>query len=73
MKHMFSALQRLCVTRGQAGLSGIKSKGDGYIRESTTNPAAIIVEGFQDVMPKSFTNLKNTDLDDLVSYLNSFD
>ena len=55
------------------GLSGIKSKGDDYIRESITNPAAIIVEGFQDLMPKSFTDLKKADLDDLVGYLNSLD
>jgi|TARA_B100001964_G_scaffold244405_1_gene325759 mono/diheme cytochrome c family protein len=55
------------------GLSGIKSKGDDYIRESITNPAAVIVEGFQDLMPKSFADLKKADLDDLVSYLNSLD
>ena len=55
------------------GLSGIKSKGDDYIEESITNPAAIIVEGFQDLMPKSYTNLKKADLDDLVGYLNSLD
>ena len=55
------------------GLSGLKSKGDDYIRESITSPAAIIVEGFQDLMPKSFADLKTTDLDDLVGYLNSLE
>lgn len=53
------------------GLSGIKSKGDDYIRESITNPAAIIVEGFQDLMPKSYADLNESDLVDLVSYLNT--
>lgn len=51
------------------GLSGVGSKGDDYIRESIVDPAAVIVDGFNDLMPKSFGSLKESDIDDLVAYL----
>ena len=54
------------------GLAGISAKGDDYIRTSITDPAAVIVDGFSDLMPKSFGDaLKGDDMDDLVAYLNS--
>lgn len=51
------------------GLAGIGAKGDDYIRESITNPGADLVDGYANLMPTSFANLKESDLDDLVAYL----
>jgi hypothetical protein len=51
------------------GLSGVGSKGDDYIRESIVDPSVVIVDGFSDLMPKTFANLKASDVDDLVAYL----
>jgi cytochrome c oxidase subunit 2 len=53
------------------GLAGIGSKGDDYIRTSITDPGAVIVDGFNNLMPTSFASLKESDLDDLVAYLNT--
>jgi len=53
------------------GLSGINSKGDDYIRTSITDPGAVIVDGYSNLMPTSFSGLKQSDLDDLVGYLNT--
>ncbi len=51
------------------GLAGVNSKGDDYIRESIVDPSAVIVDGFSDLMPKSFADLKDSDVEDLVAYL----
>lgn len=51
------------------GLAGIGSKGEDYIRESITDPAAVLVDGFANLMPTSFASLKTSDLNDLVAYL----
>lgn len=51
------------------GLAGIGARGDDFIRESIVDPSAAIADGFQDIMPKTFANLKISDLEDLVAYL----
>ena len=51
------------------GLAGVGSKGDDYIRESIIDPGAVTVEGFADIMPKTFASLKESDIADLVAYL----
>ncbi len=53
------------------GLAGVGSRGDDYIRESIIDPAAVIVDGFADIMPKTFATLKESDIADLVAYLKS--
>lgn len=51
------------------GLAGIGAKGDDYIRTSIVDPAAEIVDGYNNLMPTSFASLKSSELDDLVAYL----
>jgi len=51
------------------GLSGISSKGNDYILESIVDPAAVIVYGFNNLMPTTFASLKESDLEDLIAYL----
>ncbi len=51
------------------GLAGVGSKGDDYIRESIVDPAAVIADGFPDIMPKTYADLNESDLADLVAYL----
>ncbi|MBT4126824.1 MAG: c-type cytochrome [Chloroflexi bacterium] len=54
------------------GLAGINAKGDDYIRTSIIDPSAVILDGFSDLMPKTFGDaLKDDDMDDLVAYLNT--
>jgi mono/diheme cytochrome c family protein len=54
------------------GLGGISAKGDDYIRVSITDPAAVILDGYNDLMPKNFGDaLKGDDMDDMIAYLNS--
>ena len=53
------------------GLAGISAKGDDYIRESIVEPSAVVVDGYSDLMPKSFAGLKESDLEDLIGYLNT--
>ena len=43
------------------------------VRQIAVTEQTYYREGFQDLMPKSYTNLKKADLDDLVGYLNSLD
>ena len=49
-----------------AGLSA-----DEYIAASITDPKAFIVEGMPDAMPDSFGSLSDSDVEDLVAYLNT--
>jgi mono/diheme cytochrome c family protein len=52
------------------GLAGIGSNGEDYVRESIIDPGAVIADGFNDLMPKSFkSQIKEADLDDLIAYL----
>lgn len=54
------------------GLEGLadRATSDGYIRESIVDPGAIVVDGFQNIMPGTFgASLSPGDLDDLVAYL----
>ena len=51
------------------GLAGISARGDDFIRESIVDPSAAIADGFQDIMPKTFAGLNESDLADLVAYL----
>ncbi len=56
------------------GLSGIGSRGDEeYILQSIKDPGAVIVEGFNNLMPVAFANLSEEDLDNLVAYLLTVD
>ena len=51
------------------GLAGISAKGDDYIRESIVDPSAVLVDGYSNLMPKSFASLKESDIEDLIGYL----
>ena len=51
------------------GLAGISAKGDDYIRESIVDPSAVVVDGYSDLMPKTFASLKESDIEDLIGYL----
>jgi cytochrome c oxidase subunit 2 len=53
------------------GLAGIAAKGDDFIRESIVDPAAVIADGYQNLMPSSFSALGESDLEDLIAYLKS--
>lgn len=53
------------------GLAGIAAKGDDYIREAIVDPAAVIADGYQNLMPSSFAALGESDLEDLIAYLKS--
>lgn len=55
------------------GLAGISAKGDDYIRESIVDPAAVLAEGFANLMPTSFASMKAKDLTDLIAYLKTLD
>ena len=51
-------------------LAGVyQEKGGDYVRESITNPAAVIAEGYQPVMPA--LNLPENSVDALVAYIKS--
>ncbi|MBT6706433.1 MAG: cytochrome c [Chloroflexi bacterium] len=53
-------------------MSGIGARGDDAIRTSIIDPSAIIVDGFNDLMPKTFGDvLSDSELDDLIGYLNT--
>jgi cytochrome c2 len=52
-----------------SGLRGVGSKGDDYVRQSIVDPAAVVVDGYSDLMPKSFASLKESDIEDLIGYL----
>jgi cytochrome c oxidase subunit 2 len=52
------------------GLAGVTTRsGEAQIRQSITDPAAVITEGFQNLMPPTFATLSESDLGDLVAYL----
>ncbi len=51
------------------GLAGIGARDAEYIRNAITDPGAEIVDGYTNIMPSTFANLKASDLDDLVGYL----
>jgi cytochrome c oxidase subunit 2 len=51
------------------GLAGMNSKSDDYIRQSIVDPSAVLVDGFANLMPTTFADLKESDLEDLVAYL----
>ena len=56
---------------GLAGLAD-RATSDGYIRESIMDPGAIIVDGFQDIMPATVgASLSSDDLADLLAYLDT--
>jgi hypothetical protein len=51
------------------GLAGVGSKGDDFIRQSIIDPAAVLAEGYANLMPTTFADMKESDLEDLVGYL----
>lgn len=53
--------------------AGLADRADEeYIRQSILDPGAVIVEGFDDLMPKTFADtLSPDDVDALVAYLES--
>jgi mono/diheme cytochrome c family protein len=53
--------------------AGLSDRADeDYIRQSILDPGAVIVEGFDDLMPKTYADiLSPDDLDALVAYLMS--
>jgi cytochrome c551/c552 len=42
---------------------------EAFVRESIVNPSAYVEKGYQDVMPKTYSTLPKTDLNDLVDFL----
>ena len=53
------------------GLAGISDRGDDdYIRESLSDPGAVIVEGYNNVMT-DFSNLSEQEVDDLIAFLHT--
>jgi cytochrome c2 len=44
---------------------------DQYIEQSIRSPGAFVVNGFNDVMPKTYSRLPQDDVDDLIAYLKS--
>jgi mono/diheme cytochrome c family protein len=50
------------------GLSGIGERGDAYLIESIKNPAAVVVEGYDPLMP-TFPALSDSAINDIVAYL----
>ena len=62
------------------GLAGIDSAAatrdsgltaDQYIEQSIRNPGEFIVDGFNNIMPKTYSRLPQDDVDDLIAYLKS--
>ncbi|MDA1278847.1 MAG: c-type cytochrome [Chloroflexi bacterium] len=53
------------------GLAGINAKGDDYISESIKDPAAVLTDGFANLMPTTFASLPESDIEDLIAYLKS--
>ena len=60
------------------GLAGIYSTAatrdsdltaDQYIQQSIRNPGKFIVDGFNNIMPKTYSQLSQDDVDDLTAYL----
>lgn len=53
------------------GFYGLADRADSaYIRESIVDPGAVIVDGFQNIMPTTFgASLSSSELDDLVAFL----
>jgi hypothetical protein len=59
--------------QGISGIAGDRVPGlsaEEYLRESIVDPAAYIVEGYSDIMPKGFKFLlSEEDIDSLVAFL----
>ena len=64
------------------GLAGIYSTAatrdsdltaDQYIQQSIRNPGTFIVDGFNNIMPKTYAHLSQDDVDDLTAYLKSLE
>jgi len=64
------------------GLAGIGSSAatrdpeltaDQYIEQSIRNPGAFVVEGFSNIMPKTYSRLPQDDVDDLIAYLKTLE
>lgn len=54
------------------GLAGISERGDEeYIRESITDPGAVVVEGYNNIMPD--LGLEEEQVDHLVAYLQTLE
>jgi len=62
------------------GLAGIDSAAatrdsgltaDQYIEQSIRNPGEFIADGFNNIMPKTYSRLPQDDVDDLIAYLKS--
>ncbi|MCX8250510.1 MAG: cytochrome c, partial [Dehalococcoidia bacterium] len=44
-----------------------------YIQQSIRNPGTFIVDGFNNIMPKTYSHLSQDDVDDLTAYLKSLE
>jgi cytochrome c2 len=42
---------------------------DQYIEQSIRNPGEFIVDGFNNIMPKTYSRLPQDDVDDVIAYL----
>lgn len=60
--------------KGRAGDREPPKTAVEYVRESIVNPSAFVVDGFSDVMPKTFEDMMSPqEIDDLVEYLLSLE
>jgi cytochrome c551/c552 len=56
---------------GRAGDSVAGVSADEYIAASVTDPGSFVVDGFTNLMPDIFGSMAESDLQDLVAYLNT--
>ncbi|HEX5164705.1 MAG TPA: cytochrome c [Thermomicrobiales bacterium] len=46
---------------------------DAYITESIHDPGAKIVDGFQNIMPPTFANMSESDVNDIIAYIKTLE
>jgi cytochrome c2 len=46
---------------------------EAYITESIHDPSAKIVDGFQDIMPKTFASMSQDDVNDIIAYIKTIE
>jgi len=46
---------------------------DQYIEQSIRNPGSFVVDGFNNIMPKTYSRLPQDDADDLIAYLKTLE
>ncbi len=52
-----------------AATRDLELTAEQYIEKSIRNPGAFVVDGFNNIMPKTYSRLPQDDVDDLIVYL----